>query len=291
MSMTGSLIPSFNRLILANIQFQEAMVAFDRMFEFASIGKESVNSELKKNDFDNLSLSKVSFRFPGGKQILKDISLNLNKGKIVALLGESGGGKSTLVQLIQKFYTPDEGRIQANGTDLSLLDTVAWRDDIGSVPQDLKIFNASLLFNITLSDQKDDYEKAIIFCEENGFGRYFNEFPQKYMTLLGEEGINISGGQKQLIVLARALFCKPRLLLLDEATSAMDKNTEDFVLSFLQKNKIGMAILIVTHRIRVAQHCDQIYILEDGLISESGSPKELMHSKNLFSNSYNELTL
>jgi ATP-binding cassette subfamily B protein len=107
--------------------------------------------------------------------------------------------------------------------------------------------------------------------------------------LLGEEGVNLSGGQKQLVVLARALFREPRILLLDEATSAMDRNTENFILELLQKAKQEMAILLVTHRIKTAQRCDRIFILENGEIASSGTPTELMLSANFYSESYREL--
>jgi ATP-binding cassette, subfamily C, bacteriocin exporter len=304
LSMAGSVIPSANRLVIANISIQEALVAFDRMFEFTSMEKESTQDGKKdsaenKKDIETPPLSSgegqgvrlknISFRFPGRKQILKDVSLHFNKGEMVALLGESGGGKSTLLQLIQKFYIPEAGVVIADGLNLSQVDAQAWREKIGSVPQDLKIFNGNLLYNITLSDQPEDYQRAVAFCEENGFSKYFQEFPQNYLTLLGEEGVNLSGGQKQLVVLARALFRQPQILLLDEATSAMDRNTENFILALLQKAKSEMAILLVTHRIKTAQRCDRIYILEAGTIHSSGTPTELMLTENFFSESYKEL--
>jgi ABC-type bacteriocin/lantibiotic exporter with double-glycine peptidase domain len=292
LSMAGSIIPSANRLVVANIQIQEALVAFDRMFEFTSMEKEVKHPITIKSFPETLAdvtVHNVSFRFPGRKQILKDVSIHFKKGEMVALLGESGGGKSTLLQLVQKFYSPEAGEIQMSGIDISQIDAQEWREKIGSVPQDLKIFNGNLLYNITLSEQPEDYQRAVAFCEEKGFGKYFQEFPQSYLTLLGEEGVNLSGGQKQLVVLARALFRQPQILMLDEATSAMDRNTENFILSLLQKSKSEMAILLVTHRIKTAQRCDRIYILEAGTIHSSGTPNELMLTENFFSESYKEL--
>jgi ATP-binding cassette, subfamily C, bacteriocin exporter len=284
LGMASNIIPSANRLVVSNIQIQEALVAFDRMFEFTAmerenlipclwLGRPSTSSQERgavsdKNDFpaENLevTLQNISFRFPGRKQILKNVSLQIKKGEMVALLGESGGGKSTLMQIIQKFYNPEDGSIEVNGLNLQSIDTIAWRNCIGCVPQEVKIFNGNLLYNITLSDQPEDYQRAIQFCEEKGFVKFFNEFPQGYLTLLGEEGINISGGQKQLVALARALFRKPQLLLLDEATAAMDKHTEAFILSILEQERKSMAILMVTHRTKTAEVCDRIYELEKG---------------------------
>ena len=297
LSMAGSVIPSANRLVVANIQIQEALVAFDRMFEFTSMEKEggygsgqhATLYKIPEKDDLSVRVAEVSFRFPGRRQILKNVSIQFNRGEMVALLGESGGGKSTLLQLIEKFYAPEGGAIEVNGVSLNDCDTQQWREQIGTVPQDLKIFNGNLLYNITLSDQPDEYQKAVAFCEEKGFGNYFKEFSQGYLTLLGEEGVNLSGGQKQLVVLARALFREPRILLLDEATSAMDRNTENFILALLQKAKQEMAILLVTHRIKTAQRCDRIFILENGEIASSGTPTELMLSANFYSESYREL--
>jgi ABC-type bacteriocin/lantibiotic exporter with double-glycine peptidase domain len=294
-SIAGNVVPSVNRLVVSNIQVQEALVAFDRMFEFTSMEKEDVvnesaiQSEENSIEFQSIELRNVSFRFPGRKQILNNASLQVNKGEMIALLGQSGGGKSTLIQIVQKFYQPESGYILVGNNELQTLKTSIWRDQLGAVPQDIKIFNGSLLYNITLSDKPEDFQLAHEFCERAGLSTYFNDFPQGYLTLLGEEGINISGGQKQIVAITRALFRKPKLLLLDEATSAMDRNTENFVLTLLQKEKEKMAILIVTHRIKAAKCCDRIYILENGSISSSGSPDQLLETKNIYSNYFNDL--
>jgi len=287
LSMVGAVIPAINRLAIANIQIQEALVAFDRMFEFTSMRPEYVKEEKKfllGNEI-NVKLTNVSFRFPGRKQLLSNISLEVKHGEIIALLGESGSGKSTLMQLIQKFYSPEAGNIQVNNFDLSSIPTNEWRGRIGVVPQDIKIFNGNLLYNITLSENREDYEKAINLCQQYGLHNYFDSFPQSYLTLLGEEGINISGGQRQLVALMRSLFSTPKILLLDEPTSAMDKRTENFVLNLLLTLKNEISIILVTHRVKIAQFSDRIYILENGIIKNSGSPKELLRSKNLFSES------
>ncbi|MBS1539423.1 MAG: peptidase domain-containing ABC transporter [Bacteroidetes bacterium] len=305
LSMAGNIIPSVNRLVIANVQIQEAKVAFDRMYEFTSMEKDDLtpspsperdlgltqaNSKTNAaplSDGEGLSLSagqagvrslrleKISFRFPGRKQILKDISLEVKKGEMVALLGESGGGKSTTLQLIQKFYQPESGSIFVNGTNLSEIGNHEWRSTLGCVPQEVKIFNGSLLFNITLSDKPEDFQRAVAYCEEAGFGKFFNELPQGYLTLVGEEGINLSGGQKQLVALARTLFRKPTLLLLDEATSAMDKKTENYIIELLLKLKKEMAILMVTHRTQTADRCTRQYVMEEGVCK---NPKSLAES-------------
>jgi ATP-binding cassette subfamily B protein len=268
LGMAGSIVPSLNRLIVSNIQIQEALVAFDRMFEFTSMQKEEGDGAEIKEGIEEVKLNRVSFRFPGRKQILSDVSFSIRKGEMIALKGESGSGKSTLMQLLQKFYQPESGTIEVNGQNLENLNTNEWRKRLGCVPQEVKIFNGHLLYNITLSHDSEKFEKATAFCERVGFTKYFHEFPQGYLTLLGEEGINISGGQKQLVGLARALFSNPQVLLLDEATSAMDKKTEDFVLRLLFALKPEIAVLFVTHRKDTAEYCDRIVKLDSGKLVE-----------------------
>jgi ATP-binding cassette subfamily B protein len=292
LSMTGSIIPSLNRLVIANVQLQEAHVAFDRVFEFASVKPEFVPEESKTDleDIQTLRVNNVAFRFPGRKQLLKEMSLHVNKGEVIALLGESGGGKSSFLQIVQKFYQPESGSIEVNELNLEDIPIPVWRKQIGVVPQEVKIFNGDLLFNLTLSDNPEDYKAVIEFCKQMGFDQYFETFPQSYLTILGEEGVNISGGQKQLVALARVLFRRPRLLLLDEATASMDKRAETFTLDLLLKLKSYMAIIVVTHRIQTAKRADYVYILENGRITVSGKPSELMRTKNLFSESIKEFT-
>ncbi|MBX2901448.1 MAG: peptidase domain-containing ABC transporter [Cyclobacteriaceae bacterium] len=287
LGIAGGVIPSVNRLMVANIQVQEALVAFDRMFEFTSLPKEGIEVDnTSGKEIRQLIMKDLAFRFPGRKQVLKNINLGARQGQIIALLGESGHGKSTLMQLLQKFYEPESGDILVDGMPLNEIETAWWRSQVASVPQEPKIFNGTLLYNIVLSDQPEEMERAIHFCDETGFGKFFAELPQSYLTFVGEEGINLSGGQKQLVVLARALFRNPRLLLLDEATAAMDRITEKFVMSILKKEKGKRITIFVTHRITTARECDAIIILENGKVVEFSTPEILMQSKNFYSESF-----
>lgn len=290
LSITGNIIPSLNRLAVANIHFQEARVAFDRLFEFASLKSDynSNESSVSILDIQNLTVDKLSFRFPGRTQLLKEVSLRVTKGEIISILGESGGGKSTLLQIIQKFYKSESGTIEVNGINLDRISTQIWRNLIGIVPQDVKIFNGNLLYNIALSDSPEEYQAVIQYCKQVGFDKYFEMFPQGYLTILGEEGVNLSGGQKQVVAVARALFRRPKLLLLDEVTAAMDKNTENFILQLLLNLKHEIIIILVTHRIQTARRANKIYILQGGEIVNSGTPEILMESENFYSSSVKE---
>lgn len=289
LSLSGSIGPSLTRIALFNIQFQEAKVAFNRMEEFTGIETENVEgSDLQSKDLQSLSFNKVSFHYPGSLNLLKQINLKMKKGEIITLLGESGAGKSTILQLMQRFYQPSEGEIKVDNQLINNLNLDLYRQNIGVVPQDIKIFNNYLLFNIALTDDPEKLQGVLAWCQANGFDQFFNKFPQGYMTLLGEEGANISGGQKQLVGLARALYRNPQILLIDEGTSAMDRVTEKFILDLLHQIKQEKLIMIVSHRMKVAAFSDYIYILENGQISNEGSPEELLKTENFYSQAINE---
>lgn len=287
-SLSGSIGPSMARIAIFNIQMQEAKVAFNRMEEFTGLAGESTVGD-SIDGINQISLEKVTFHYPGTLDLLKEIRLKVQKGKISALLGESGSGKSTILQLIQGFYHPVNGQILIDGKDIESIDIQSFRMKVGVIPQNIKIFNNYLLFNICLSESQEDYEKVIPWCKKTGFDKFFNKFPDGYMTLLGEEGANISGGQKQLVGLARALFKNPDILIIDEGTAAMDRDTEKFVMELLRKLTAEKGVLMVTHRIPTAMEADEVYLLENGEIVDSGDPNKLIVRENFLSEYYKEL--
>ena len=309
--IASGMIGAVGRLATLNIQLQEARIAFERMYEFTSLESEmsnTVNSDYKSESgsvptvrraitnqdeqkefvFESLIVKSLSFRFAGRSALLKNISLELHKGETIALLVESGHGKSTLMQILQKFYDWESGEVSINGQDLRTVDTGFWRENIGVVPQEIKIFNGTLLENIVLGELAQPKE-VVQFCKDLGFGYFFEQLPQSYLTLVGEEGINLSGGQKQLVALARALWQKPQLLLLDEATASMDKNTEQFVLQLLQHLRTTMTVLLITHKVQTARQANRIYIIENGRTDDYGTPQQLLQSPNLYSEGWQEL--
>ena len=290
LGIASTLIPSITNLALIAIPVNEASVAFHRMFEFVDIEPEQKTSGKEMPPFESLSLKQISFRFPGRKPLLRDISLDIRLHSIVALVGESGSGKSTLCQLLEKFYAPESGEIQVNG-NLSLkdVDTAGWRKILGVVPQDIPLFNGTVLDNIALGDSSN-VEEVVQFCRETGVEKFIQQLPQGYGTILGEEGINLSGGQKQIIGLARALYKKPQFLILDEATAALDRQTENFVIGLLLRLKEKMSILFISHRLNTLKKiADDMYILEEGMITHQGTHETLMQSDNFYSRYWKEL--
>lgn len=290
-SMCGSLLPSIANLALISIPINEAKIAFDRMFEFTAIEPEKDNNENAIKNFETLKVQNLSFRFAGRRPIIRDISFEVNKGEVIAIMGENGCGKSTLVQILQKYYQPEAGKVILNN-EMFLYEASpsAWRKLVGVVPQSIHIFNGTVLENIAFDDAQNKTQEVILFLQHKGFAPFIDSLPQSLMTLVGEEGINLSGGQKQMIALARALYHKPQLLILDEATAAMDRQSEQFVLQLLQQLKNEMAIIFITHRLHVLKSfCDRIYILENGTIINYGNHGQLLQTKNLYSNYWNDL--
>jgi len=289
LGVAGSLLPSVASLALITIPINEAKVAFNRMYEFASMEKEQKgNKEIL--DFISLEIENLSFRFAGRSQLLKDINIKVNKNQCIAIVGESGSGKSTFGQILQKFYSFENGTIIVNNqTNLPDIETKSWRTILGVVPQEVTIFGGNVITNILLG-KEDTPENIVKFCQDYGFEIFINTLPQSYATILGEEGINLSGGQKQLIALMRALYKKPKVLLLDEFTSAMDRKTEKFVLDLLNKLKSELTIIFISHRLHsLPKIANRIYVLENGIISNFGTHDELMKTTNFYSQFWKDM--
>jgi|694.fasta_scaffold54642_6 ATP-binding cassette subfamily B protein len=291
MGMVGSLLPSVANLALLSIPINEARIAFSRMYEFAGI-KNIDAGNIEPQLFDKLEAVDLSFRYPGRSMILRNLSFSVQKGEIVAIMGENGCGKSTLVQLLMQHYIPEGGNIFINDEiSLADVDKNSWKGMAAIVPQQVHIFNGTVLENIAFDDAAKEPQAVADFLMRYGFAPFIDSLPQSVMTLVGEEGINLSGGQKQIIALARALYHKPQLLILDEATAAMDRESEQFVLQLLKKLKAEMGVIFITHRLHVLKSlCDRVYLLENGSISNAGNHELLLQSDNLYSRYWADLT-
>lgn len=282
LGISGSLLPSVANLALISIPINEAKIAFKRMYEYAAMEKERTKGEAIKS-IENIKIQDLSFRFAGRSPLISKLSLNIPKGNITAIVGESGGGKSTISQILQGFYSFESGRILINNNSLTDISLKSYRDLIGVIPQEITIFNGNVVDNILLG-KTDTSENIIEFIKEYELERFFNKFPQGLATILGEEGVNLSGGQKQMIAFARVLYKKPQFLILDESTAAMDRNTEKFTMELLQKLKKDCAILFISHRLHTLKnYADRIYVLENKSIIAEGNHQELIKSSNFYS--------
>lgn len=265
--ISGSLLTSTTNLALVMIPIQEAKVAFDRMFEYSSLEKEKIEG-INITDIQSIDVKNIDFRFNGRKRLLNGVSFSLQKGSITGLLGESGSGKTTLTEVLQKNYLPENGKIIINDSiDLNDISINSWRNMIGIVPQNIQLFNGTILENIILDEKVNDekLEKLGIL----GFDKFINSLPQGFLTLAGEEGINLSGGQKQLIGWMRTLYHDPLFLILDEPTSSLDKDNRRFIYKLIQKLKSEKVIFIVSHyQEELKEISDTILIIDQTFVSE-----------------------
>ncbi|PWN66299.1 peptidase domain-containing ABC transporter [Chryseobacterium oncorhynchi] len=260
--ISSSLLLSITNLALVTIPLQEAKVAFDRMFEYSSLEKEKMEG-IGITEIKSINIQNIDFRFNGRKKILNTASFSLHQGTVTCLLGESGSGKTTLTEILQKNYLPENGEIIINNDialkDISLKD---WRNLIGIVPQNIQLFNGTILENIILSERADENQLQKLFLL--GFDKFVNSLPQGFLTLAGEEGINLSGGQKQLIGWMRALYHNPQFLILDEPTSSLDQENRKFIYDLIQKMKNEKLIFIISHHLEdIKTISDEILLLED----------------------------
>jgi ATP-binding cassette subfamily B protein len=291
LGLCSTLLPSIANLALVSIPINEAKIAFDRMFEFTNLTPELNTNAKEFLEFEKIKVENVLFRFAGRSPLLNNVSFEVKKGEVIAIMGENGCGKSTLTQIISKNYEVESGEIYINEDyKIDNVSFESWRKVIAIVPQQVHIFNGSVIENICFEDGAKNLEKFNQFISEYGFFDFLNSLPQSYMTIVGEEGINLSGGQKQMIALARALYHKPQLLILDEATASMDRKSEQFVLKLLSKIKNQMGIIFITHRLHVLKHfCDRIYIIENGTTSKNGTHETLLQTQNIYSSYWNDL--
>lgn len=289
LGIVGSLLPSIANLALISIPINEAKIAFNRMYEFASMEKEPEGGQTI-SEIQRITVQDLSFRFAGRKELFKNINLNIERGKLVAIVGESGSGKSTLGQILQRFYSFESGRIKVNNEyELNDIELKSFRNLIGVIPQEINIFNGTVIDNILLGDTVTP-ETIMEFITQYGFLDYFNQLPQGLGTIVGEEGINLSGGQKQIIALARVLYKQPQFLILDEATSAMDRNTEKFSMELLEKIKPKCAIFFISHRLNTLKNiADEIYVLENKTISHHGNHEHLLQTNNFYSEYWKDI--
>jgi ATP-binding cassette, subfamily C, bacteriocin exporter len=287
LSLSSTLLPSVMNLALVSIPLSEARVSIERMFEFTRIkpetegtGEEEMNSEIRE-----VSLENISFRFPGQRLFLSDVSIEVEKGKLVALVGESGSGKSTIVNILMRFYLPESGHILVNSSiKADRLSTDRWRHAIGLIPQEIHLFNGTVLENVIPEPDEEKLGWLVKMTADFGLESFVSSLPLGFATMTGEDGVKLSGGQKQIIAFMRALINDPEILLIDEGTSGMDRDTEALIINLLTKIKGKTGILLVTHRINLIKRlCDRIYILENRTIKESGTHNELVKGDNIYS--------
>jgi subfamily B ATP-binding cassette protein MsbA len=228
----------------------------------------------------------VGFAYEPGKPVLRDISLRLEAGRTLAVVGPSGAGKTTIVNLLLGFHEPTEGRILIDGQDLRTVAVESLRDHIGVVFQDTFLFRASVLENIRFGNLGASDEQVVQAARAAHAHEFILELPQSYNTEVGERGATLSGGQRQRIAIARALLRDLRILILDEATSALDAESEQVVGRAVAELTRGRTCLSISHRLASVAGCDSIIVLENGRMAAAGTHEELLAGSALYRRLY-----
>lgn len=290
-SYMDKLYNPLRRLVNSSTTLTQSLASMDRMFEFIDEEYDIVDKpdavELKKVE-GNVSLENVSFQYNDNEaMVLKNVSLNIKSGETIALVGMSGGGKSSLVSLIPRFYDVTSGCIKLDGTDIRNFKARSLRDKIGMVLQDNILFSESVKMNILMGNPDATDEEVIAAAKAANAHDFIMDLPYGYDTKVGERGVKLSGGQKQRVAIARVFLKNPPLLILDEATSALDLESEHLIQEALDKLAKDRTTLIVAHRLATITHADRIVLIEYGEIKEVGTHEELMQLEgsyyNLFS--------
>ena len=245
------------------------------------------NSKDLKVTFGNIKFDNVSFSYNENRKILKNVSLNVPSGKKIAIVGPSGAGKSTLGRLLFRFYDSSQGRILIDDQNINNCTQSSLRKNIAVVPQDTVLFNESIYFNIKYaknSASKDDIVKAAKMANIHDF---INSLPDKYNTIVGERGLKLSGGEKQRVTIARAVLKSPKIILFDEATSSLDSNSENKILQSMKEVSKNITSLIIAHRLSTIKDADNIYVLNEGQIIESGNHDYLLSLNGMYSQMWN----
>lgn len=230
-----------------------------------------------------LDFDKVSFYYQKGEPVLEDVSFSVKPGEMIAFVGATGVGKTTIVSLIERFYDPIKGRILLDGNNIKNITLSSLRKNISLVLQDVFLFNGSIYENIAFGLPDATYDQVIEASEAASADGFIRSLPEGYDTFIGERGVRLSGGQKQRIAIARAILRNSPILILDEATSAVDNETEALIQSAIENLSGKRTVIVIAHRLSTVMRADKIIVLDKGRIAESGTHSELINSNGIYS--------
>ena len=281
-SLLAYFLTPMKNLINLQPELQTAMVAAERLGEILDLDLECDENEEKRiapSKFaGEIVLKDVDFRYGTRKLILKKINMTIKPGERIALVGESGCGKTTLVKLLLNFYNIEKGQILIDGNNILDIKKECLRERIAYVPQETFLFSGTILENLSLGLENENMEEIVEAAKMARAHDFINELPLRYNTNLEENGANLSGGQRQRLAITRAILKKPDILILDEATSNLDSITEAAIENTINTFSKGMTTIIIAHRLSTIKRCDRIYVMDKGEIIEQGNHEELIHS-------------
>lgn len=285
-----TLTTSVRRLVEFTEQFQRGMTGIERFNEIMDIDPEIIdnkNATVLENVKGEIEFKNVSFRYsPETRDVIKDLSLTIEPGENIAIVGPSGGGKTTICSLIPRFYETSDGEITIDGTDIKSVTVRSLRENIGTVAQEVYLFSGTIKENIAYGKVGATDEEIIEAAKLAGAHEFICELPDGYDAYVGERGIKLSGGQKQRISIARVFLKNPPILILDEATSSLDNESELLVQKSLEKLSKGRTTLTIAHRLTTIKNADRIIVLTENGIEEMGNHKELIGKNGLYSELY-----
>ena len=277
-------IDPVNQLIQFTEQLQEGVTGFERFYEVMQLPVEEDKEGARdyKNINGDIEFDSVSFAYEteNNKEVLNNISFKIEKGKTIALVGPSGGGKTTICHLLPRFYELNEGTIKINGINTKDIKLKSLRRNIGIVQQDVFLFSGSFYENILYGNLNATKKQVIAAAKKANIYNYIMSLPEGFDTEIGERGVRLSGGQKQRLSIARVFLKNPSILILDEATSALDNTTEAIIQESLDTLKKGRTTIVVAHRLSTIKNADKIIVVSNGKIIESGTHSSLIKKKN-----------
>ena len=278
-------IEPIKKLINFTEQYQNGMTGFERFMEIINedVEKEVKNPVELKNIKGDIEINNVSFTYEDKKQVLKNLDLSIEAGKTVALVGPSGGGKTTLCNLIPRFYDFEEGDIRIDGKSIKNVSLKSLRKNIGVVGQDVFLFTGTIKENILCAKPNASNEEIIAAAKKARIHDFIMSLPEAYDTYIGERGVKLSGGQKQRISICRVFLKNPPIIILDEATSALDNVTEREIQKSLEELSKDRTNLVVAHRLSTIKNADEIIVLTDCGIAERGTHEELISNGGIYS--------
>jgi subfamily B ATP-binding cassette protein MsbA len=285
------MMPPIKELGSINNRIQEASAAAERIFEIFDTEpmiKTKEGAKDLKGFNDKVVLEKVSFKYEDSDElVLSDINISVKKGNILALVGPSGGGKSTLVDLLPRFYDPTSGRILIDGIDLKDISLESLRSKMGIVTQETFLFNTTIFENIAYGLQDFPMEKIVEASKMANAHNFISEMPQGYKTIIGERGVKLSGGQRQRLTIARALLKDPEIMIFDEATSALDNESEILVQEAIERLMKNRTTFVIAHRLSTIRNATNILVIDKGKIVQQGTHEKLVfEEKGLYKKLY-----